>query len=134
MSKTSKTEPELTIEDLKKQRRDTDRQIRALLRAQERAREEALVSAQQALGKQLSDAVGADSPEAVSALFAVCSDGQFVDRLRQQVASARGADDAGEQGTAYRVIAGRYRNEIVPVDDQLGDADEHQPERGWGAA
>lgn len=90
-SKTSKS-----ISDMEAQRRELDRQIRAAKRAEKKAALEALLAAQQHLGAEVAEAVGADSIDAVKRLREALMSGQMQGWLRQQIGS--GSQDINEPG------------------------------------
>lgn len=79
-----KSEP--TVAEMEEQRRELDRQIRAKKRAERKAAEEHLLMLRQALGVDLAEAVGADTPELVEALGRVLMEEQMLQQLQRGIA------------------------------------------------
>lgn len=75
------------IGEMEARRRELDRQIRAAKRAKKKAEVLALTTAQQALGVDLTRALGADSVDAVERLRKVLMSGQVLAFLQQQFAT-----------------------------------------------
>lgn len=102
------------IADMEAQRRELDRQIRAAKRAKKKAEAQALTSAQQALGVDVTRSLGADTVDSVQRLRAVLMSGQVMAFLRQQLTpevadssvlgtQSAGADDAARGGGQHAV-------------------------------
>lgn len=81
------------INDMEAQRRELDRQIRAAKRAEKKAANEALLSARQHLGVDLTSAVGADTIEAIARLDQVLMSGQILQQLRRQMSATSSDND-----------------------------------------
>lgn len=116
MTSNEKTSGKTTknIDDMEAQRRELDRQIRAAKRAKKKAEGMALSSAQQALGVDVTRALGADTVEAVERLRKVLMSGQIKSFLQQQLttgvadrsaldAQSAGADNAARGGGPHAV-------------------------------
>ena len=100
-----------SIDDLEARRRELDRQIRAAKRAEKKAALEALSAAQQHLGVEVAEAVGADSLDAVKRLRVALMSGQMQGWLRQQVGSgSQGINEAGaaSSGATGNVVGGGH--------------------------
>lgn len=69
MSKTPKTTATKTVAELEAEREALRREIRAARRAEKKAAAAALADAQADLGRRVSEAVGATTPEAVQRLW-----------------------------------------------------------------
>ena len=88
-----------TVEEMKQQRRELDRKIRAAKRAEVKAAKEAKVSAQQRLGAWLAKFAGADTAEDVEAIQQALD----TEQGRQVLGRLIGADTSSAEPSAEAV-------------------------------
>lgn len=88
------------IADLEAERRELDRKIRAAKRAEAKAAKAVLLSARQALGVRLAEAVGADTVAAAELLDGALESGQIRATLRRQIGT-ESPDEAAPVEVAF---------------------------------
>lgn len=96
-----------SIEELKAERREIDRRIKAQIRAEQRQRQEALLSARQDLGLWLTEAVGADTVEQVEQVREYLGSDNRLSAIRNTLATSARIEPAPD---------------VAPVTDDPGAA------------
>lgn len=85
-----------SIDELKNERRDIDRRIKAQIRAEQRRQKEELLSARQELGLWLTEAVGADTLDLIATVRAFLGTDKNVGAIRKKLAEGDGGEPTAD--------------------------------------